>query len=73
MTRSLKISRFLLDPPKSERKRAPDRDPDGKIRPGADPEDEYARYIGDVAGGFIPDMGFTLRDFQVYIAGLRQK
>jgi hypothetical protein len=50
-----------------------DWDPDGEIRPGADPEDEYAIYNGEVAGGLIPDLGFTLQDFQVYIAGLRQK
>ena len=51
---------------------ADDYDPDGDISSNADPMREYRRYLADVRGGMVGDMGFTLDDFKTYIAGLRK-
>ena len=36
------------------------------------PVTAYWTYLGDVRGGMVGDMGFTLDDFNTYIAGLRE-
>jgi hypothetical protein len=40
---------------------------------GADATVEYLRYLADVEGGAIGRMGFTLADFEKYIAGLKKR
>ena len=36
----------------------------------ANPVTEYRTYLSDVRGGMVGDMGFSLADFETYIAGL---
>jgi len=45
-------------------------DPDSDMPANADPMAKYLTYLADVRGGAVGDMGFTLQDFQRYIAGL---
>ena len=49
---------------------ANDYDPDGDMSPNANPVTEYRTYLSDVRGGMVGDMGFSLADFETYIAGL---
>jgi hypothetical protein len=49
---------------------ANDYDPDGDTSANADPITEYRTYLSDVRGGMVGDMGFSLADFETYIAGL---
>jgi hypothetical protein len=51
---------------------ATDYDPEGDMSPDADPVTAYRSYLRDVRGGMVGDMGFTLDDFNTYIAGLRK-
>ena len=51
---------------------ADDYDPDGEMSPNAKPVTAYPTYLRDVRGGMVGDMGFTLDDFNTYIAGLRK-
>jgi hypothetical protein len=41
-------------------------DPDGEMPLSADPMTEYLSYFGDVRGGAVGDMGFTLDDLKRY-------
>lgn len=45
-------------------------EPDGDMPADADPMTEYLSYLADMRGGAVGDMGFTLEDFNRYIAGL---
>ena len=47
-------------------------DPDGEMSPNADPLSAYLTYVADVRGGAVGEMGFTLHDFEEYIARLPQ-
>jgi hypothetical protein len=48
-------------------------DPDRKISRNADPLVEYTNYLSDVKSGMVGDMGFTLEDFELYIASLQRR
>jgi|HubBroStandDraft_6_1064221.scaffolds.fasta_scaffold741458_2 hypothetical protein len=48
-------------------------DPDREISRNADPLVEYTSYLSDVRSGTVGDMGFTLADFERYIASLRER
>jgi hypothetical protein len=48
-------------------------DPDREISRNADPLVEYTSYLSDVRSGTVGDMGFTLADFECYIASLRER
>ena len=52
---------------------ANDYDPEGDMSPYADPVTAYRTYLADVRGGMVGDMGFTVDDFNTYIAGLRKR
>ena len=52
---------------------ANDYDPEGDMSPDADPVTAYRTYLADVRGGMVGDMGFTVDDFNTYIAGLRKR
>jgi hypothetical protein len=47
-------------------------DPDREISRNADPLVEYTNYLSDVKSGMVGDMGFTLEDFELYIASLQR-
>jgi hypothetical protein len=49
-----------------------DYDPDGDMSANADPITEYRTYLSHVRGGMVGDMGFSLADFETYVAGLRK-
>jgi hypothetical protein len=51
---------------------AHDLDPNGDIRPDADPMAKYRKYHVGIQKGVTDDLGFTLEDFERYIAGLRK-
>jgi hypothetical protein len=51
---------------------ADDLEPDGDMSANAYPLSEYLTYLNDVREGAVGDMGFTLDDFNRYIAGLRK-
>jgi hypothetical protein len=51
---------------------ADDYDPDGDISAKTNPVTAYRTYLGDVRGGMVGDMGFTLDDFRTCIGGLRK-
>jgi len=51
---------------------ANDYDPDGDMSPDADPAKEYLSYMSHVAKGAVGDMGFSVADFETYVAGLRK-
>jgi hypothetical protein len=46
--------------------------PDGEINPSSEAHVEYTAYLDAVAAGIVGDLGLSLLDFQVYIAGLRE-
>jgi hypothetical protein len=46
-------------------------DPHGDITADDDPLNEWLIYSGGIRSDGLGDMGFTLKDFKRYIAGLR--
>jgi hypothetical protein len=49
---------------------ADDYDPDGDMSAKTNPVTAYRTYLRDVQGGMVGDMGFSVADFETYIAGL---
>jgi hypothetical protein len=48
-------------------------DPNREMSPNAEPLTEYLAYLSDVQKGAVEPMGFTVQDFEAYIAGLRNR